>query len=397
VGAVRCLVLVAVMLSWGACTTDVDLAANHATPSTTLARADAPPVTARVDRASTSKTICAAAGERASVVNVPRSIDSTGTVDVTAPLTAWLQSLPPDTEARLKPGGTYRAEHPIVLTDRQSLTINGNRALLLRTLKGDPADPTTRTNAQLRLTRGADLVIRDLRIQGAHEGREDVPQYQVDYEAQHGVDVHGTEGVTLCTLDVRKVLGDFVYVGYSDPVVLQAGVAASNVHVFDNLFNFSGRQGVAAVAVHGLVVERNTLIDVGRTALVVEPVTAALDSDGIVFDANKIVSTPRFVASLGAPADVDGLTITNNTLQASAMGISIVGNTGLLVANKRNVMIANNTSDQPCGCDRLIWLRGIDNASVIGNTAPLGGRGLASALVVFDVDGLVVLDNTWLL
>jgi hypothetical protein len=59
-------------------------------------------------------------------------------------------------------------------------------------------------------------------------------------------------------------------------------------------------------------------------------------------------------------------------------------------------MIANNTSDQPCGCDRLIWLRGIDNASVIGNTAPLGGRGLASALVVFDVDGLVVLDNTWL-
>jgi hypothetical protein len=343
-----------------------------------------------------TKTICAAAGDRASVVRAPSSIDATGTVDVTAQLAAWLQSLPPDTAAQLRPGGTYRAEAPIVLTDRQALTLDGNGALLLRTVKGDAADPTTRARAQLRLIGGTDVVIRDLRIQGAHEAREGVPQYQVDYEAQHGVDVQGTDGLTLCNLDVRKVLGDFVYVGFSGTGEEDNRVAASRVQVFDNLFNYSGRQGVTAVAVHGLVVERNTIIDAGRTALDVEPVTAALDSDGIVFDANEIVSTPRFVASMGAPAVVDGLTITNNTLQATAMGISIVGDTGLPLAKKRNVMIANNTSDQPCGCSRLIWLRGIDTASVIGNTAPLGGRGLASALVVEDVDGLVVLDNTWL-
>ena len=43
-------------------------------------------------------------------------------------------------------------------------------------------------------------------------------------------------------------------------------------------------------------------------------------------------------------------------------------------ADKRNIAIIGNTSNKECGCNRLIWLHGIDNMWLLGNTAAVGTR-----------------------
>ena len=312
---------------------------------------------------------------------------------MSVPLRAWLQSLPAGTEARLRAGGRYRAESPIRLDAKRALTINGRGASLVRTVAGDPADPKTRTRSSIDLQGGADIVIKGLNITGAHDQKG--PHYRADFEAQHGVNVAGVQGVVICDTRIVNVLGDFVYFGFSGTAPDNNRTPTRNAHVYRNFFEYSGRQGIGMATGTNIVVEHNIIRDAGRSALDVEPLSDALEVHNVMLRNNVITDAKRFVSSLGARSVVvDGLAAIDNTLVGTAMSISVVGRTGPGPASKRNVVIVGNTSDRDCGCPRLIWLRGVDTAWVVANRAKVGAR-KGPYLQPADITGLVAAGNVW--
>ena len=192
------------------------------------------------------------------------------------------------------------------------------------------------------------------------------------------------------------MLGDFVYFGFSGTAPENNRTPTRNASVFGNFFDYSGRQGIGMVTGTNIVVEHNVIRDAGRAALDVEPLSDALEVHNVMLRNNVIIDAKRFVSSLGSPSVVvDGLAAINNTLVGTPMSISIVGSSGTGPASKRNVVIIGNTSDNDCGCPRLMWLRGVDTAWVLLNRAKVGTR-KGPYLQPFDVTGMVAAGNVWM-
>jgi hypothetical protein len=332
---------------------------------------------------------CAGEGEHAQRATVPAWIDASGTVDVTFLLSFWLMSLPDGTVADLA-GGTFRAEQPILLRDTVELTVDGNNATLLRTEKG-PADGTARGTSSITVEDGRDFVVKDLSVVGGHDGpAPGIRQYQVEYEAQHGVNVEGTQGVTICDMDIGRVLGDFVYLGPSG--IREARVCPVDVHVYGNRFWYSGRQGVAVTCGSNIVYAANLFVDAGRSTLDVEPNSDILATHDVVFDGNLVFNGVRFYSSLGSAALVEGVALTNNTLIGTPFLVSIVGQRD--GTNRRDVVIANNRSDTAQEGDRLIWLVDVQNVWVVANVLAHNGRDHPE-IEAIRVTGLIDLANVF--
>ena len=242
----------------------------------------------------------------------------------------------------------------------------------LRTEPGDPGDSKTCTNASLDLYSGLDIVIKNLEIYGAHDRRP--PHYRRDFEAQHGIDVAGVASLVICNNQIVNVLGDFVYFGASGTAQAGDRTASAYVDIYENYFHYAGRQGIAIVSGTDIVVRNNWIEDVARTALDIEPLSTHLDVARVTFDDNKVIGTRRFFSSMGAAAVVSDIVIKNNELIGSAMVIAIVGGKNAVPADRRNIAIIGNTSNKACGCNRLIWLHGVDNMWLLGNTAEVGTR-----------------------
>ena len=78
---------------------------------------------------------------RQSVYKVPTSIAADCSVNVTAALQAWLDSLPDGATALLAAGGCYRVDGTPQLIDRNGLTIDGNGSTLRAFTDGPPERP----------------------------------------------------------------------------------------------------------------------------------------------------------------------------------------------------------------------------------------------------------------
>ena len=180
--------------------------------------------------------------------------------------------------------------------------------------------------------------------------------------------------LVICHNQIVNVLGDFVYFGASGTAEDGDRTASAYVDIYENYFDNAGRQGIAIVSGTDIAVRNNWIEEVARTALDIEPLSTHLDVANITFDDNKVIGTRRFFSSIGAPAVVSNIVVKNNELIGSAMVIAIVGGQKAVPADKRNIAIIGNTSNKECGCNRLIWLHGIDNMWLLGNTAAVGTR-----------------------
>src|SRR4051794_35244430 len=78
----------------------------------------------------------ASASER--VYNVPVTIDSTGTTDVTDALQNFLRSVPDNSTVAFRPEGRYRSEGTLRLERRNVFTLDGHGATLFATTPGGP-------------------------------------------------------------------------------------------------------------------------------------------------------------------------------------------------------------------------------------------------------------------
>jgi hypothetical protein len=186
-----------------------------------------------------------------SVVSPPASINTTCSSDATAALNAWLSSLPPNTTAQLGAGACYLVSGTgVELTGLRNITLVGNNARFHQTSYAG------RNEVQpiLRLTDDTGVEVEHLNIVGpGSSGGTD------GSEGDYGVILAGNRGVLFTHDTITGVMGDFMTIWSDTHGNLNYGVTLSG-----NTMTGSGYHGITVEGVVGLLVDDNTISDVGN-------------------------------------------------------------------------------------------------------------------------------------
>lgn len=147
-----------------------------------------------------------AAASAPGIHRVPDWIAADCRADVTEPLMAWINSVPDRSVLVFKRRGCYRIDGTLEITHRRRLDFNGNGATFTATTVG------ARGRSHWRLTGGAHLIVRDMRVHGANA---DGGTFNAELQHQHAFDLAGARDVELRRVTASGVYGDCVYVGRS--------------------------------------------------------------------------------------------------------------------------------------------------------------------------------------
>ncbi len=311
-----------------------------------------------------------------SVYVVPESIDHTGVDDVTDQLTAFFASVPDGSVIAFQAGGRYRVEGTLWLADRHRITIDGNGATIIAETDGSGVTPPDalkhgwpRQRQHLLFTGGEDIAVRNLTIHGAnpHAGLGD-SAYVASLEAQHGLAFLGVRGVRITGVDVSDVYGDFVYLGINGT---GAGEWTHDVHLSDFRFERSGRQGVSVTGADSVVIEDGYIGDVRRSAIDLEPNTAAGGATHITF---RRVTFGRhrlnWLASGGAGPSVGNVVFEDNRLVGAQFKVFVGASDGARRGPFRFVGNVGDTGDgNPQGV--IMQFHWVDGLTVLDNYTPL--------------------------
>ena len=242
------------------------------------------------------------------VVFVPANIDFTGKTDVTNALQSFIDNVDNGVIVRFHKSGKYRVDGTLFVTNKMSITFDGQNATIFATTPG------TLERSQWWITGGAGLIFRHFIVQGAnpHAGLAD-NAYDPAREKQHGFRIEGVDGIELDHVTVTDVYGDFVYVArfVADP--------STNVWIHDSTFSRNGRQGISLVAAVGVIIERNSFSDTRRGTIDLEP-NGPNQSVSDAFILNNTIGAGRllFLASHGK-GPVNDIVISGNHLHKHPM------------------------------------------------------------------------------
>ncbi len=253
-------------------------------------------------------------------VSIPSSIDPTGTKNITAELNRFFYRVPDNTTVIFPAHAIYRSEGTIVLGRKVGLILDGNGAVLKATTDGFHATPTPgytflwpRNRASILVRSSSNIRIENLTIIGPNNPGG-YGSYHPALEAQHGVDIEASTSVAVADCIIRHVYGDFVYISGG----------SSNVQVLDNTLSQNGRQGVSVTNARYVLIEGNSMYDVSRSAIDLEPPVSAWVARYVDIYNNTIVKAGlSFVASEGAGPHVDYINIVGNKLINMPMTIEV--------------------------------------------------------------------------
>jgi len=292
---------------------------------------------------------------------VPASIDATGTVDASALLARWLETVPDGATIVFKRGGIYRMDRGLKLTRRRDLTLEGNGA----TLKMNPAATCGRDCSLVYLARGnRGISIRNFKL----VGNNPTPGvYDPSLEQLHGITITASHDVEVANTLINGVGGDGIYVsGWSDGVWIHDSRVVSN-----------GRMGIAVTAGKNVTVERVQFNKVGYGVFDIEPNDEAGGATNVRFVGNTIGSItmpyPKgffFGANGAAGSTVNGVTVSDNTITGDAL------HTFVNFTRRQNIAITGNVS-LVAGHGPILRIAHVDGLTISGNLQPLCSGTLA--------------------
>ena len=237
----------------------------------------------------------------------PAGIVSDCSVDVTAPLATLIARLPMGATLNLRSGGCYRIDRTLFVQGKRNLTIEGNGATLKAGTLGD------QQRRHLWITGGSGIVVRNLTILGA---ATTPGVYDATKSFQHGVAISGATGVRIERVTIRNVYGDFVYVGSG------GGVWSRDVTVTGSTFSGAGRQGVAVVGGQGVVIDGNTLGNVGRSMFDLEPNQVTDGAVDVTISNNSTGYARNFwLANGGVGLNVRNIVVRGNRATSATGGL----------------------------------------------------------------------------
>lgn len=289
-------------------------------------------------------------------VELPATIDSTGTTDVSDQLNAFFRQLPDNRRVVLRAGGTYRIEKAVVIQGKRDLLLDGNGAKSITTTRGD------RVRQHWRFLGGERLVVRNLTVVGANPNAGTSEAAGVrELEAQHGFNFAGSHGVELDGVTVTDVYGDFVYLGWDSG----NGRWTEDVHIHDSTFLRNGRQGMAFTGARRVRVEGNRIGETRRATFDLEPNGGGTGVEDVVIENNDVgAGRLNFIAAVGV-GPVNRIAVRNNRLTGRAMNSTI----GSTTERRRDWQVTGNVSDSSYGNPGggIMAFRLIDRLVVSGN------------------------------
>jgi hypothetical protein len=251
---------------------------------------------------------------------VPGSIASDCSTDVTAELQSWVDQLPDDVTAALRPDGCYRVEGTVELADRRDLVLKGDGATLEATTVGAGGRIARRERSQLSITGSHDVTVRDLIVRGAnpHAGVGEAA-YQPDFEAQHAFSLHGDDGITLDRVQAYDVYGDFVYIGGT------AGTLSTHITVTNSRFARNGRQGISVTDGDGVLIAGNEIDDVRRSVFDLEPNRRSDVVRHIRIENNVTGRAHNYwLADKGSGVNIGDITVSRNVMRQPSGALVVV-------------------------------------------------------------------------
>jgi hypothetical protein len=314
-------------------------------------------------------------------VQVPSSIDSTGTTNASAALNAWLGTVPNGSIIEFKAGGIYRMDRGLVANGRNNLIFEGNGATLKS--NGD----ATAESSLLRIFGANDILIRNFNLLG----NTPTPGVaRVGQEYAHGIQMVLGSRLEIVNVNISNVYGDAANTDYW----------TNGVWMHDSTVTGNGRCGFAILSGKNVLIERNTYDHNGGMVLDIEPYEADGGADNVKFLNNVShrqaggVATGNpynlgyYAGGNGGGGGIKNITISGNTLDGQLTMIFAVPGTGLRYSN---IVITNNTATNVTVPGPLMALAHIDGLTVTGNRVKLSSGQLAQ---ISDSTGVTYSNNT---
>jgi hypothetical protein len=296
--------------------------------------------------------------------------DGSGSTDVAGALQDFVDDAANGSVLCLVAGATYRVDAPIRISHRSNLTLDGHGARL--------RSPVARDNAFITVNEGSGIALRNLVIEGANAAAGTSGALDRDRQHGHAFALEAVRSVLIEDTTVRRVFGDFVYVGTNSSLVWSDGVTIRN-----NDFALNGRMGVAVVAGRNVVIAGNSFDKVGMFTLDIEPnrYSPPTGGDNIEFSGNWVGSGthtnlygPLFFGALGS-GNTTNVRILNNTLAGQALRIWVDPLEDHYV--RRSFTISGNVSSVPMAGPAMRFTD-VDGVTVTNNTQPLSSGQLVT-------------------
>ncbi len=290
---------------------------------------------------------------------VPATIDMRGGGDVTQQLNAFLASVPDGSTVTFPEDARYMIDDTLLLSGRNSLTIDGNGAEFFTKAIG------YRERSHWKFNGGSNITLRNLVIRGANPaGGTAVEAANQALEAQHGVSIKGVNGFVLEGATITDTYGDFVYVGDS------GNIWANAVTIRNSVMARSGRQGIAITAGQNVMIDHNSISEVRRSTFDLEPNSVRGGAVNVTITANQIgAGRLKVLASGGRGGRIDNIVFSNNTINRE-ISIFVIAPAG---SRRSGFHITGNTSTVTTNFAPINLTR-VDGAVISGNTQVFGGK-----------------------
>ncbi len=312
-------------------------------------------------------------------VQVPGSIDATGTDDVSVEMQAFLDAQSRNTTIVFPTSGTYRCENTLRIVDKYNWVIEGNGSTIVADTDGSGVTPHASIQHQWPRQRshlmfiGGSYEVTALNVRGPHpDGGIGDDAYVVELEAQHGYALQGCKRFRLNDVTITDIYGDGAYLG-PRVTTINRDVIFDDVTIMRN-----GRQGVGITSVDGFEFVNGHISAIRRATFDIEPnfsydICRNVRIHDSTFGAGRLL----FFASKGAGGTIENITIEDNVLTGKAMIMEVQSPTG--GPRRRGYIVRNNVSDTGHGgpSETCMWFVRVDDITVTGNTQPLqSGRNM---------------------
>jgi hypothetical protein len=292
---------------------------------------------------------------------VPASIDATGSSDVSGALMAFIASVPNGSTIVFKAGGTYRVNVALKISGKTNVTFNGNGA----TIKAVGSGSNENYSLFYFVSYGggnSGIKVRNFSLVGS----DPTPgTFSSGQEGQHGILVDGGTNFEIDHNTFSAAFGDGV----------EVNSGASGVHIHDNTFTNTGRNGLSVIWGNHVEFDHNSLGHMGYMPFDVEPNTSSQPSSFISIHDNATgYWSNAFFAVDGSStgAAIHDISVVNNTSTGKSLLTVVVG-----PGRKQNVTFSGNHSTVSAG-GPVLRFTNVDGLTVMGNSQALSSGALVS-------------------
>jgi hypothetical protein len=317
---------------------------------------------------------------------VPPRIRADCAVDVTARLQRWISRVPDHSILRFPRRGCYRVDGTLDMRDRWGLEFRGREVRFRAFTLGD------RFRHHLRFIGGGDLTLRNFRVIGTNP----TGVWNEDRAGQHGVMLSGVQGATLDRVVVRRVWGDFIYVGPAHPSQ-GVFVPSRNVTIIRADLKVNGRSAISITMAEDLVITESWIRDVRRATFNIEPTgrTWYVHRVSIV---NNVTGAGhlRWLANAGAGSDIRDIYVAGNVTDVPT-GAPIVDVQNPNIFGERGPYTIENNTFMIRGSPRAafeFW-GGVRGVTIRNNQVTFLANRHMTAVRLFDAHEVLVTGNSF--